>query len=60
MNNKKYLENQFKILVNTEYGFKIKISDGEGNATNYLNITSNDLQNILKTLTNEENNNEQH
>ena len=46
----KYLYDQFKKLKKTEYGFKIKISDGEGNSTNTMDLTPNRAKDILKIL----------
>lgn len=50
MTDKEYLENQFKKLVNSTYGFSIKISDGEGNSTNRMDLTPNRAKNILEWL----------
>jgi hypothetical protein len=52
----KYLYDQFKKLKYTEYGFKIKISDGQDNTTNWMDLTPNRAKDILKIL--EEKNNE--
>tara|TARA_R100000664_G_C2708616_1_gene106218 strand:+ start:504 stop:833 length:330 start_codon:yes stop_codon:yes gene_type:complete len=49
MTNKEYLKNQFKKLI--KHDLKIKVFDGEGNSTNYLNITPNNIKQILKILT---------
>jgi hypothetical protein len=50
MTDKEYLENQFKRLVNGIYGFSIKISDGEGNSTNRMELTPNRAKHILEWL----------
>ena len=52
MTNKEYLKIQFKKLI--KHNLKIKVFDGEGNSTNYLNITSNNAKEILKILTKED------
>ena len=46
----KYLYDQFKRLKYTEYGFKVKIFDSEGNSTNYMELTPNRAKDILKIL----------
>ena len=45
-----YLRNQFDRLKNTEYGFSIKIFDGDGNYTNCMELTPNRAKDILKIL----------
>ncbi len=50
MTDKEYLENQFKKLVNGTYGFKIQISDGEGNKTNHMDLTPNRTKQISEWL----------
>ena len=50
MTDQEYLESQFKKLVNSTYGFSIKISDGEGNSTNRMELTPNRAKHILEWL----------
>jgi hypothetical protein len=50
MRDRQYLENQFKRLINSTYGFKIQISDCEGNKTNHMDLTPNRTKHILEWL----------
>ena len=50
MNSKQYLEDQFKKLTNTKYGFSIKIFDGFGNSTNQMELTPNRAIELLEVL----------
>ena len=50
MNSKKYLQEQFKKLANTKYGFSIKIFDGSGNSTNQMELTPNRAIELLEVL----------
>ena len=45
-----YVRNQFNKLKKTKYGFKIKIFDGLGNATNMMELTPQKAKLILKIL----------
>ena len=45
-----YVREQFKKLKSTKYGFNIKIVDGENNSTNYMELTPQKIQLILKLL----------
>ena len=53
MTSEEYLINQFKKLQKTKYGFSIKIFDGNGNATNQMELTPNRAKEILEVLKNE-------
>jgi len=50
MTSEEYLKHQFKKLQKTKYGFSIKIFDGNGNATNQMELTPNRAKEILKLL----------
>jgi len=50
MNSKHYLQEQFKKLKPTEYGFSIKIFDGLGNSTNQMELTPNIAIELLEVL----------
>ena len=50
MTNEEYLKHQFKKLQKTKYGFSIKIFDGNGNATNQMELTPNIAKEMLKLL----------
>ena len=50
MDSKKYLQEQFKKLTNTKYGFSIKIFDGSGNSTNQMELTPNRAIELLEVL----------
>lgn len=50
MNSKQYLQEQFKKLANTKYGFSIKIFDGSGNSTNQMELTPNRVIELLEIL----------
>ena len=50
MTSEEYLRNQFDKLKQTEFGFSIKIFDGEGNYTNQMELTPNRAKEILKIL----------
>ena len=50
MNSKQYLEDQFKKLINTKYGFSIKIFDSSGNSTNQMELTPNRAIELLEVL----------
>lgn len=50
MTSKEYLESQFRKLKNTKYGFHIKISDGEGNETNRMELSPNRAKEILHII----------
>ena len=50
MNSKHYLQEQFKKLKPTEYGFSIKIFDGLGNSTNQMELTPNRAIELLEVL----------
>ena len=45
-----YVRSQFEKLKTTEYGFHIKIFDGENNSTNYMELTPQKAELILKIL----------
>jgi len=45
-----YVRQQFKKLVNTQYGFQVKIFDGEGNFTNVMELTPQKADLISKIL----------
>ena len=45
-----YVRKQFKKLVNTKYGFSVKIFDGEGNFTNQMELTPQKAHLISKIL----------
>ena len=45
-----YVRQQFKKLVDTDYGFSIKIFDAEGNSTNQMELTPHKAQLISKIL----------
>jgi hypothetical protein len=53
MTSKEYLINQFNKLQKTKYGFSIKIFDGNGNATNQMELTPNRAKEILEVIKNE-------
>jgi len=55
MTSKEYLINQFKKLQKTKYGFSIKIFDGNGNATNQIELTPNRAKEILEFIEGENN-----
>lgn len=50
MNSKQYLQEQFKKLNSTKYGFSIKIFDGSGNSTNQMELTPNRAIELLEIL----------
>ncbi len=50
MTSKQYLNNQFKRLQKTQYGFSIKIFDGVGNETNRMELTPNRAREIIDIL----------
>tara|TARA_R100001082_G_scaffold58105_1_gene32197 strand:- start:215 stop:391 length:177 start_codon:yes stop_codon:yes gene_type:complete len=50
MTSEEYLRNQFDRLKKTEFGYSIKIFDGEGNFTNQMELTPNRAREILKIL----------
>lgn len=50
MNSKNYLQEQFKKLKPTKYGFSIKIFDGLGNSTNQMELTPNRAIELLEVL----------
>jgi hypothetical protein len=52
IDNRDYINSQFEKLVPSPYAYTIKITDGFGNSTNYLNITSDELTQLLNILTN--------
>ena len=45
-----YIRGQFDKLEDTKYGYSIKIFDGNGNHTNYMELTPNRAEDILKIL----------
>ena len=45
-----YVRSQFEKLKTTKYGFNIKIVDGENNSTNYMELTPQKAELILKIL----------
>jgi hypothetical protein len=45
-----YVREEFKKLKTTKYGFNIKIVDGENNSTNYMELTPQKAELILKIL----------
>ena len=49
-NSSDYLQGQFEKLKTTEYGFSIKIFDGEGNSTNQMELTPNRTDEIKEIL----------
>tara|TARA_R100001510_G_scaffold28312_1_gene25027 strand:- start:337 stop:513 length:177 start_codon:yes stop_codon:yes gene_type:complete len=50
MTDELYLRRQFSRLKNTEYGFSIKIFDGEGNHTNNMQLDLDRAIEIVKIL----------
>jgi len=50
MDSKEYIETQFQRLKTTKYGFSVKIFDGDGNATNQMELTPNRAREILEVL----------
>jgi hypothetical protein len=50
MNSKQYLQEQFKKLKPSKYGFNIKIFDGLGNSTNQMELTPNRAIELLEIL----------
>jgi|TARA_R100000479_G_scaffold5577_1_gene2526 radical SAM superfamily enzyme YgiQ (UPF0313 family) len=50
MTSEEYLKNEFKKLQKTKFGFSVKIFDGNGNATNQMELTPNRAKEILKLL----------
>ena len=45
-----YVREQFKRLTETDYGFSVKIFDGNGNTTNQMDLTPQKAELILKIL----------
>jgi hypothetical protein len=50
MTMKEYLNREINKLINTEYGFSIKIFDAEGNSTNQMELTPYRAKHILEWL----------